>query len=75
MPAKPFKVLSIHDAFRVHPLYGNDIRTQYNLQLYLIAKSKMLGYLLSQIVGKDIVIGKLDPTLADDILDTDYALS
>ena len=48
---------------------------QYNLQLAMIANSRMLEDLLTQIVGKPIVIGKLDNTLAFDILTTNYALS
>lgn len=71
---KPFKVISVHDCFRVHPNYGNEIRKQYIMQLHLIAKSKMLDYLLSQITGREIETCKLDPTMADDILLTEYAL-
>jgi hypothetical protein len=75
MPAKPFKMLQIHDCFRVLPQYGNDLRTQYNLQLHLLAKSDVLSFLLSQLVGREVKINKLDDTLAQDILDSDYALS
>lgn len=75
LPAKPFQVIAVHDCFRCLPNYANDLRTQYNIQLHLIAKSNMLQFLLSQITGRNLTIGKLDPTLADDILETDYALS
>lgn len=75
LPAKPFQVISVHDCFRVLPNYGNDLRFQYALQLHLIAKSNLLQFLLSQITGRKLTIGKLDPTLADDILDADYSLS
>lgn len=75
LPKKPFKVVSIHDCFRVLPQYGNDLRMQYNLQLQAIAKSNMLGWLISQIVGRPIHIGKLDPDLYIEIVDTNYALS
>lgn len=75
LPEKPFKVVTTHDCFRVLPTYGNDLRIQYNLQLMLIAKSNMLQYLLSQILGKQINIGKLDPTLYQDIMNSNYALS
>lgn len=61
--------------FRVLPNYGNDLREQYNRQLMLIAKSNLLGYLLSQITGRQLTIGKLDPNLWQDIMATDYALS
>lgn len=61
--------------FRVHPNYGNEIRRQYNMQLHLIGKSKMLDYILSQITGREIKTEKLDPTMADEILNAEYALS
>ena len=63
------------DCFRVLPNYGNDLREQYNRQLMLIAKSNLLQYLLSQITGRPLSIGKLDPSMWKDILTTDYALS
>lgn len=75
LPAKPFEVISVHDCFRCLPNYGNDLRKQYNNQLYLIAKSNLLSVLLSQLLGKKIHINKLDPKLYLDILDTEYALS
>lgn len=75
LPAKPFQVFSIHDCFRCLPTYGDDLRQQYRLQLHLIAKSNMLSDLLSQLVGHECKVGKLDPTLADDILKSNYALS
>ena len=61
--------------FRCLPNYGNDLRYQYNLQLHLIAKSELLSYLLSQLLKQTVSIGKLDPSLANDILATEYALS
>lgn len=75
LPEKPFKVIAVHDCFRVLPNYGNDLREQYNRQLMLIARSNLLQYLLSQIVGRQLSIGKLDANLWKDIMLTDYALS
>ena len=75
LPEKPFTIIAVHDCFRVLPNYGNDLRKQYNLQLMLIAKSNLLQYLLSQICGRQLNIGKLDPNLWKDVMDTDYALS
>jgi len=74
MPPKPFKVIPVHDCFRVHPNYGNDIRRQYNLQLYLIAKSNMLEFMLRQILKLDGRIEKLDH-FEQEILEANYALS
>ena len=75
LPVKPFKVVSVHDCFRVLPHYANDLREQYNLQLKLIAQSKLLQYLLSQIMGREVEVGKLDDDLWKDIMTSDYALS
>lgn len=74
LPRKPFQVIAVHDCFRVHPNYGNDLRRQYNLQLSLIAESNMLEFLLSQMLGKHIPIHKL-ANFSKDILDSNYALS
>ena len=75
LPDKPFKVISVHDCFRVLPNYGNDLRWQYNNQLMLIAKSNLLQDLLGQIVGRELKIGKLDSDMWKDISFTNYALS
>lgn len=75
LPERPFKVVAVHDCFRCLPNYGNDLRRQYNIQLANVAKSSMLENILSQIIGKPVSIGKLDPSLHLDIIATDYALS
>jgi len=46
-----------------------------NLQLQLIAKSDMLSYLVSQIVQRPVGVGKVDPSLYQDIAQANYALS
>ena len=61
--------------FRCLPAYANDMRKQYTLQLELIAKSELLSSIVSQILGKPICVGKLDPLLYQDIALTNYALS
>jgi hypothetical protein len=75
LPDKPFKVVAIHDCFRCLPHYGNDLRRQYNNQLMLIARSNLLQSIISQLVGKPVSIGKLDPNLWLEVKDTNYALS
>lgn len=75
MPKKPFHVMTVHDCFRCHPNYGNDLRRQYNQILSDIAKSDLLGFILSQVLGQEFSAGKLDDSLWQDILETDYALS
>lgn len=75
LPEKSFEVLSVHDCFRCLPNYGNDLRKQYNNQLMLIAKSNMLQFLISQILKRNVTIGKLDPDMWKEIADVEYALS
>lgn len=75
LPVKPFKVMSIHDCFRVLPNYGNDLREQYNLQLMLIAKSNLLSFTLTQIMGKEIKVDKANPNMWKHIMDSNYTLS
>ena len=75
LPKKPFDLICVHDCFRCLPNYGDDLRWQYTLQLHLIAKSNMLNFILSQLLGHETNIPKLDPTMADDILHAEYALS
>jgi len=75
LPPKPFKVITIHDCFRCLPHYGNDLRRQYAHQLALIAKSELLSSLITQLIGRPVQIGKLDPTLYAEIVSTNYALS
>lgn len=75
LPDEPFKIMAVHDCFRVLPNHGNDLRTQYNHQLMLVAKSNLLQDLLSQLVSRPLQIGKLDETLWRDVAFTNYALS
>lgn len=75
LPTQPFQVLSVHDCFRCLPNYGNDLRRQYNTILAEIAKSEILSFMISQIVGRIIPVSKIDPNLYQDILDANYALS
>lgn len=75
LPAKPFKVMSIHDAFRVLPNYGNDVRKQYNLLLSELAKGTLLDHIVSMILGRPVELGKIDSTLWEDVVNANYALS
>lgn len=75
LPKKPFQVIAIHDAFRCLPNYGNDLRIQYARQLYLIAKSNLLDFIVQQFVKLNGPCVKADPEMYLDILDSEYALS
>ena len=60
--------------FRAHPNYGNDVRQQYVQILHEIAKSDLLAYVVSQILGYSITVEKKGK-IADGILKSNYALS
>jgi hypothetical protein len=75
LPRKPFQIITVHDCFRCLPNYGNDLRRQYNNILAEIAESDMLSFIVSQILNRIVPVTKLDPTLARDIRNTNYALS
>lgn len=74
MPERPFNVLGVHDCFKCHPNYGNDLRYQYNLQLANIARSDLLSYMLTQVRGVHTPINKKG-NLAEEALRANYALS
>lgn len=74
LPDKPFQVLSVHDCFRVHPNYGNDLRRTYNQILHELAKSDILAFLVKQIVGRPVHITKYGD-ISQDVLQANYALS
>lgn len=75
MPVKPFKVLSIHDCFRVLPNYGNDLRRQYNNLLVELARGSLLDHIVEQVIGRPVELGKIDADLWKDVAATNYALS
>jgi hypothetical protein len=74
LPEKSFPILSIHDCFRVHPNYGNDLRKQYNQILYEIAKSNLLASVVSQINGQQTNVHKF-ADFSNEVLQANYALS
>jgi hypothetical protein len=74
LPEKPFPILSVHDCFRCHPNYGNDLRRQYNQILHDMAQSDLLSFIVSQISGTRMKVHKYGK-IADRILETNYALS
>jgi len=73
MPLKPFELIAIHDCFRVHPNYGNDLRQQYNNLLAEISESRLLSDIASQIVGFHVEAEKKG-TIGHLIREADYAL-
>lgn len=75
LPKKPFQLVAVHDCFRCLPAYGNDLREQYVRLLYEIAKSDLLSYIVSQICGREVNIGKMEDGMEKDVLSAEYSLS
>lgn len=74
LPEKPFPILAIHDCFKFHPNYGNDVRQQYVNILAEIAESSILKSVASQIAGYPINV-KAAGNLANDIRNSEYCLA
>lgn len=75
LPDEPFDVVSVHDCFRSHPNYGNDLRRQYNLILCAIKNSELLTSLCSQVSKSYLPVRKLGVIADEVIVDSNYALS
>lgn len=74
LPKKNFQIMPVHDCFRVHPNYGNDIRQMYNNIFAEITKSNLLSFIASQI-AKRPVAAKLGNDFSNDVYNAEYALS
>lgn len=75
LPSKTFQVMTIHDCFRALPHYCNELRMQYNLFLAKLAKSRMLEYLISQILMEPFTYEHPEPEMWKEILNANYALA
>jgi hypothetical protein len=75
LPAKPFEMVSVHDCFRVHPNYGNDIRRQYQHILVDLNDSTLLASLCSQVAGRRIPVKKTGGLTRKTILESNYCLA
>lgn len=76
LPKKPFKVYAIHDCFKVHPNYGNDIREMYKLQLAKLCQSNFLNYWLKQVQKENFEEVITNEDFSKEIMEkSEYALS
>lgn len=74
LPARPFDVLAIHDCFRCHPNYGNDLRKQYAEIIADISDSNLLSHIASQVTGKPMPANKMLSSLSAQIRQSNYML-
>ena len=75
LPNQSFDLVCVHDCFRCHPNYGNDLRRQYNTILADINDSNLLPFIASQVATKDIKARKVGKISRDVILNANYTLS
>jgi hypothetical protein len=75
LPEEPFDVVSVHDCFRAHANYGNDLRRQYNLIMADINDSTLLTSLCSQVSKSHLPIKKLGKIPREDIVNANYMLA
>lgn len=75
LPNKPFHLVTVHDCFRCHPNYGNDLRRQYNIIMADIAESKILPFIASQVAERPIKAKKVGHIPREVILNGNYLLS
>lgn len=69
---KPFDVLTVHDAFRVHPNNGDAVRYHYKELLAELADSELLSHILSQLKGRKVKYRKLSKDLSKHIREANY---
>lgn len=75
MPMTPFQLVTVHDCFRCHPNYGNDLRRQYNTILADLNDSTILGFICSQVAEQDVGARKVGVIPREVILNANYTLS
>lgn len=74
MPDVAFPVICIHDNFKFHPNYGNDVRRQYKQILSELAGSDVLSYIASELKGEPVKVNKLSTRMPQLILESEYAI-
>lgn len=75
LPPKHFELVCVHDCFRCHPNYGNDLRRQYNTILADICESTILHSITSQVAKQNIKVKKVGKISREVILNANYTLS
>lgn len=75
LPLRPFELVCVHDCFRCHPNYGDDLRRQYNHILADLNDSVVLPFIASQVAEQDIKARKVGVIPREVILNANYTLS
>ena len=67
-------VLTVHDAFRSAPWHCNAVRYHYKEIMSELAESDILQFIVSQIVGHQVIFQKKSKDLASKIRNCNYAI-
>jgi hypothetical protein len=70
-----FELLSIFDAFGASPMWMNNVRSNYIDIMCDLADMDLLGSILSEVTGQELVMKKGIENLSDYIRESDYMLS
>lgn len=74
LPDVPFELVTVHDCFRCHPNYGNDLRRQYNRIMCDIKNSTLMANIASQVANKPVKTRKVGKIADEVILNANYAI-
>lgn len=74
LPKKAFSLVCIHDCFKFHANYGNDVRQQYINILAELADSDVLDSIVSALTGQVGAVRKYTTTLSNEIRQSEYAI-
>lgn len=72
---KPFELVTVHDEFKCHPNYCNDMRQHYIDIFAELADSNVLDDIVHQITGSHVSYTNAHIGLSDMIRTSEYALS
>jgi hypothetical protein len=76
LPEQPFELITIHDNFKCHPNYGNDVRKQYNKILLSLNKSQLLRFMVRQVTNQpNLRVTQVGLISEESILNSNYSLS
>ena len=73
--AGSFEVVNVHDEFKCHPNYVNQLRKHYNKLLQEFYYSNLLADIIKQISGLTLQVNEVNESVADKILDADYPIN
>lgn len=75
LPNAPFELVSVHDCFRCHPNYGNDLRRQYNNIMADINDSTILKSMAEAVSQRSLNTKKYGKIKRETILESNYMLA